>query len=139
MEQYAKTMGIKITIMPRIGISDINEEQPTNIRAYQMMGKESNGNTCPVVDTDSDKRTEHGGFVCKIYDRRPLACSAYPLIDTDPITLDQKCKFCQECGQADKNLNSELESLIKIKSAMDVNAQKIWRFAKDGQKIRELF
>ena len=44
-----------------------------------------------------------------------LACSAYPLIEINPITLDQKCKFCKECGTADKNLNFETESLIKNK------------------------
>ena len=129
IETLADKLGIKIIILPRIGVSKNMDDSPTRIIAYQLMGKESNGNTCPFLDTESKKRTEHGGMLCKIYDERPLACSAYPLINTDPVTLDQKCKFCQECGQANENLESEMESLIKIKSVMVANEEKIWRFA----------
>ena len=42
---------------------------------------------------------------------------------------DSKCKFCQEYGSTDKNLNSELESLVKIKNAMNTDSTVIWRFA----------
>ena len=45
----------------------------------------------------------------------------YPLIESNPITLDEKCKFCQEHKTADSNLNSELESLAKIKKKMNPN------------------
>ena len=58
-----------------------------------------------------------------------MACSAYPLIEINPTTLDQKCKFCKECGTADKNLNFETESLLKIKASMQTNAAYIWRYA----------
>ncbi len=88
-----------------------------------------NGNTCPFLDTDSGKKSPHGGFPCKIYKERPLACMTYPLIESDPITFDEKCKFCKEHGTADKNLNSEIESLLKIKEKMNTNASFIWRFA----------
>jgi hypothetical protein len=53
----------------------------------------------------------------------------YPLVESEPITLDQKCKFCKEHGSADQNLNSEIESLLKIKTKMNTNATFIWRFA----------
>jgi len=53
------------------------------------------GNTCPFLDTDSGKKSPHGGFPCKIYKERPLVCMTYPLIELDPITLDEKCKFCK--------------------------------------------
>jgi len=59
----------------------------------------------------------------------------YPLIENDPITLDQKCKFCKEHKTADENLNSEIESLLKIKEKMITNATFIWRFATNiGEK-----
>ncbi|PIW35728.1 MAG: zinc/iron-chelating domain-containing protein, partial [Nitrosopumilales archaeon CG15_BIG_FIL_POST_REV_8_21_14_020_33_23] len=50
-------------------------------------------------------------------------------IESEPITLDQKCKFCKEHGTADKNLNSEIESLLKIKTKMITDAPFIWRYA----------
>ncbi|MGI0003882.1 MAG: YkgJ family cysteine cluster protein, partial [Candidatus Nitrosotenuis sp.] len=102
---------------------------PEKIIAYQMMGKEQDGNTCPFLDTSSDKRSPHGGYVCKIYGKRPLACRAYPLIETEPITLDSKCKFCQEHKTAGSGLEGEIESLIQIKTEMITNAPIIWRYA----------
>jgi hypothetical protein len=51
------------------------------------------------------------------------------VIETSPITLDSKCKFCQHYGSASKNLNSELESLVKIKTTMITDAPFVWRFA----------
>ena len=54
---------------------------------------------------------------------------AYPLIESEPITLDKKCKFCKEHGNADQNLNSEIESLLKIKEKMIPDVSTIWRFA----------
>jgi len=129
MEQAAKEKGIPVSIIPRIGVSGADEDGPSRIMAYQMMGKESNGNTCPFLDTESDDRAEHGGHMCKIYQNRPLACSAYPLIEADPITLDSKCKFCKEGGNADGNLNSEMESLLKIKGRMNPDAGTVWRYA----------
>ncbi len=129
IEKLAKSNGLEIKILPRIGISEDKNSTPTKILAYQMMGIEKNGNTCPFLDTDSGKKSPHGGFPCRIYKERPLACMTYPLIESDPITFDEKCKFCKEHGTADKNLNSEIESLLKIKEKMDTNASFIWRFA----------
>jgi len=129
IEQLAKINGLKITILPRIGISEKKDSSQTKILAYQLMGIEQNGNTCPFLDTETSSRSPHGGFPCKIYNNRPLACMTYPLIESDPITLDQKCKFCKEHDSADQNLNSEIESLLKIKTKMTTNAPFIWRFA----------
>ena len=129
IEKLAELNKIKIKILPRIGISEDKNQVPTRILAYQLMGIEENGNTCPFLDTESGKKSTHGGFPCKIYQNKPLACSAYPLIETNPITLDQKCKFCKECGTADKNLNCETESLLKIKENMQTNATCIWGYA----------
>ncbi len=129
IEQLAKINGLKITILPRIGVSEKKDSGPTKILAYQLMGIEQNGNTCPFLDTETSVRSPHGGFPCKIYNNRPLACMTYPLIESDPITLDQKCKFCKEHDSADQNLNSEIESLLKIKTKMTTEVPFIWRFA----------
>lgn len=126
IESIAETLGIQISIIPRIGLSKY-DSKPEKIIAYQLMGKDQDGNTCPFLDKES--KSPHGGFACKIYKQRPLACSAYPLIDTQPITLDQKCKFCQTCPTADSNLDSEIESLIQIKSKMNADLPIIWRYA----------
>lgn len=128
IEKLAKEHGIHINIIPRIATSDALTG-PKTILAYQMMGKDQNGNTCPFLETESDSRSPHGGFTCKIYQQRPLACRAYPLIETSPITLDQKCKFCQTCTTADSNLNSEIESLIEIKNQMNPPQTTLWRYA----------
>lgn len=131
IEKLARDKDIKVTILPRIGISHDKDQQPT-ILAYQMMGIEDNGNTCPFLDTKTENRSPHGGFPCRVYSDRPLACMAYPLVNIDPIELDQKCKFCREGeggGSADANLNSEIESLLKIRAKMDTDAAVIWRYA----------
>ena len=129
IEKLAKENKLEIKILPRIGVSEDRDTFPTKILAYQMMGIEKNGNTCPFLDTDSGNKSPHGGFPCKIYKDRPLACMTYPLIESDPITFDEKCKFCKEHGSADQNLNSEIESLLKIKEKMNTDATYIWRFA----------
>ena len=129
IEKFAEKKGLKILILPRIGISDSEYKKPEKIIAYQMMGIEKNGNTCPFLDTESKKRSPHGGYTCKIYENRPLACKAYPVIESEPITLDQKCKFCKEHGSATENLNLELESLVQIKKKMSFDSKVIWRYA----------
>ena len=129
IENLGRQNGIKIKILPRIGISSNEKNKPTKILAYQMMGLEKNGNTCPFLDTESGVKSPHGGFPCKIYKDRPLACMTYPLIESEPITLDEKCKFCKEYNNADSNLNSEIESLAKIKKKMNPDNVRIWRFA----------
>ncbi len=129
IKQLAKRNELDILILPRIGISKEKDSTLIEILAYQMMGIEKNGNTCPFLDTETGKRSPHGGFPCMIYEDRPLACKTYPLIESDPITLDQKCKFCTEHKTADENLNSEIESLLKIKTKMNTDAPFVWRYA----------
>lgn len=127
--RLAEGMNLQITILPRIGVSERGDAGPRKVIAYQMMGRDPDGNTCPFLDTESEKRAEHGGRMCRIYPDRPLACSAYPLTETSPVTLDERCKFCKECGSADANLDSETESLITIKSKMSHGLPVIWRYA----------
>jgi Fe-S-cluster containining protein len=142
IEDLAIKNNLEIKILPRIGMSESENTFPTKILAYQLMGTEKNGNTCPFLDTDSGNKSPHGGFPCKIYNERPLACTAYPLIESEPITLDEKCKFCKEHGNANGNLNAETEALLKIKEKMIPDAKVIWRYATnvgeaDDQKILE--
>ena len=129
IEKLAEKNGLKIKILPRIGISKEKRRLPEKILAYQLMGSEKNGDMCPFLDTDGINKSPHGGFPCKIYKERPLACMTYPLIESDPMILDQKCEFCKEHGNTDQNLNSEMESLLKIKEKMIPDAPWIWRFA----------
>jgi Fe-S-cluster containining protein len=128
IELLAETSGISVKILPRIGVSDTKSDRPDRILAYQLMGKDLNGNTCPFLETESDERSPHSGYNCKIYKDRPLACRAYPLIESTPISLDSKCKFCENCGTPTGNLDSELESLIEIKNKMKTNEPFIWRY-----------
>ena len=129
IELLAKKYGFKVNILPRIGVSDQETDEPEQVLAYQLMGKESNGNTCPFLDTEGNERSPHGGYKCKIYQDRPTACKAYPLIENLPVVLDQKCKFCEICKNPNGNLNSESESLVKIKSMMGTKARYLWRYA----------
>jgi Fe-S-cluster containining protein len=137
IEKLAIKNGMEIKILPRIGISEKKDLTPTKILAYQLMGSEKNGNTCPFLDLESGEKSPHGGLPCKIYKERPLACSAYPLIESEPITLDQKCKFCKEHGNADSNLNSEIESLLKIKEKMIAETGFIWRYATNVGELED--
>ena len=142
IEKLAEKKRLEIKILPRIGISKEKGSSPEKILAYQLMGSEKNGNTCPFLDTSGIDKSPHGGFPCKIYKERPLACMAYPLIESKPIILDQKCKFCKEHGNTDQNLNSEMESLLKIKERMIPDAVFVWRFATnvgepEDQKVME--
>ncbi len=128
-KRSAAMAGNRIKILPRIGVSEEKNRGPTRILAYQLMGVEDNGNTCPFLDTGGDEKSPHGGFPCKIYKDRPLACAAYPLIESNPINMDAKCRFCKENKNADENLNEEIESLLKIKEKMATDARYVWRYA----------
>lgn len=128
IEFLAKKHSVEAEILPRIGVSEKNDK-PDQVLAYQLMGKESDGNTCPFLDTESNDRSPHGGYKCKIYQDRPLACRAYPLIESKPTTLDPKCKFCESCSSPTGNIQSELESLAQIKSKMETGARYVWRYA----------
>ncbi len=90
IENLAKTKGLDILILPRIGISKERDSESIEFLAFQMMGIEKNENTCPFLETETGKRSPHGGFPWKIYQDRPLACKTYLLIESDPIVLDQK-------------------------------------------------
>jgi Fe-S-cluster containining protein len=101
-----------------------------------MMGKNLNGNFCPFLETNSSQRSPHGGLMCKVYDQRPLACVAYPVIKENgkSVLLDGKCTFCHKFSttivENNDDLQQEIEALAKIKSKVNVDEKiEIWRYA----------
>jgi Fe-S-cluster containining protein len=142
LERYAREMGLVITILPRLGIGlNRSRNGPRTIIAYQLMGKEFDGNVCPFLDLDNSHRSPHGGLMCKIYDKKPIACNAYPVNSEDKrtVTLDNKCTFCKVnksedmtvCTKAYKyGLENEIEALRKIQKSIQADERThVWRYA----------
>jgi uncharacterized protein len=136
IEEAAWKMGIEVKIIPRLGLGKNRKGSgPKKIIAYQMLGKNLDGNLCPFLGIESSQRSPHGGFECRIYKQRPFACRAYPVIDNEnskSVILDDKCLFCKKFSMdADKGgLQREIEALTKIKA--EVHADKkteVWRYA----------
>ena len=50
IEKLAKENNLDVKILPRIGVSEDRNSSPSKILAYQMMGIEKNGNTCPFLE-----------------------------------------------------------------------------------------
>ena len=139
IERLAKSMGIKVKIIPRVAVG---KNSPDKIIAYQMMGKNEDGNLCPFLDVESKERSTHGGFKCKIYSHRPLACRAYPLIDISnkKAKFDPHCQFCKKFSTTEargEGLQREMEALAKIRARVTAgdddddnnNDASIWRYA----------
>jgi len=131
IEKLARKMKINIRIVPRLAVG---KESPEKIIAYQMMGKNDDGDLCPFLDTESTERSPHGGFKCRIYSSRPLACKAYPLIDADRVAaLDENCQFCRKHSTTSANidgLQTEIEALAKIKASVAAGSDmRVWRYA----------
>jgi Fe-S-cluster containining protein len=132
LQDQALSKGIAVKIVPRIAVGKIS---PERIVAFQMMGKNEDGDLCPFLDVESGQRSPHGGFACKIYENRPLACRAYPLIDqSKDASLDQHCRFCKEFSTAtaeSESLRRESRALDKIKkeTAVKDGSLRIWRYA----------
>jgi hypothetical protein len=132
IEKLARDRGISVEILPRLAVG---KEKPERIIAYQMMGVDS-GDWCPFLD--ATKKSPHGGHACSIYSSRPLACSAYPVVDAQKkkkaATLDGHCQFCKHYSTTKaslEGLQGELESLAKIKSQVraDDDSMHVWRYA----------
>jgi Fe-S-cluster containining protein len=132
IEDLAKASGITVRIIPRLSVG---KGSPDKIIAYQMMGKYEDGNICPFLDIESNERSPHGGFKCKIYSNRPLACRAYPVIDASDKTarFDPHCQFCKKFSitkASNQGLQREIEALAKIRaSVVSDNDLSIWRYA----------
>jgi Fe-S-cluster containining protein len=133
IERLAKNMGITVKIIPRLAAG---KNSPNKIIAYQMMGKDDDGNLCPFLDVESNERSAHGGFKCKIYSDRPLACRAYPVIDiakNNTARFDPHCQFCKKFSTtkaSSEGLQQEIEALAKIRANVAVDDDiSIWRYA----------
>lgn len=142
-----KSLKIRITILPRLAISSHGmEKYPEKVIAYQLMGNQNNGDYCPFLDVKTNLRSPHGGFLCKIYNTRPLACRAYPVIKESKKTLqlDSHCAFsCKYGSQCSPNLmNNELLALEEIRNCVSSSEEtSIWRYATHigDTKFREQF
>lgn len=136
IERAAGIMDIPIWILPRIGVGK-NEggTGPKEVLFYQLMGKNRDGNLCPFLEIDGEQRSPHGGARCSIYNERPIACKAYPLVSTDPFSsaLDHKCNFCVSNKQeqvCNKGIGDEIKALGEIMAATKVKeGDEIWRYA----------
>jgi Fe-S-cluster containining protein len=137
IELLAKNMGITVKIIPRLAAG---KNSPNKIIAYQMMGKDDDGNLCPFLDVESNERSAHGGFKCKIYSDRPLACRAYPVIDiakNNTARFDPHCQFCKKFSTtkaSSEGLQQEIEALAKIRANVagdddEDDDVSIWRYA----------
>jgi hypothetical protein len=130
IEELAIEMDVKMKIIPRLAVGN---EFPEKVIAYQMMGKNDDGDLCPFLDVDSSERSPHGGFNCRIYSERPLACRAYPVIDSSKVaTLDGHCQFCKKFSTTkagNEGLQQEIEALSKIKASVTAGKSHVWRYA----------
>jgi Fe-S-cluster containining protein len=131
IEDLASKMDINVRIVPRLAVGTV---APAEIIAYQMMGKNSDGDMCPFLDIECAKKSPHGGFKCQIYRERPLACRAYPVDDVAGVaTLDSHCQFCKKFSTTEANtesLQQEIEALTEIKANVRANsAVHVWRYA----------
>jgi uncharacterized protein len=100
------------------------------------MGKNEDGDLCPFLEVESKERSPHGGFKCKIYSDRPLACRAYPVIDVlgNTARFDPHCQFCKKFSTSkasSEGLQREIEALAKIRASVTVDDDdtSIWRYA----------
>jgi uncharacterized protein len=134
VERLAKNLGTRLRIIPRLAVG---KNSPERIIAYQMMGKNEDGDLCPFLEVESKERSPHGGFKCKIYSDRPLACRAYPVIDVVDNTakFDPHCQFCKKFSTSkasSEGLQREIEALAKIRANVTANDDddiSIWRYA----------
>lgn len=150
IEEQAESLGIKIKILPRLGVGKSDDgASPETVLAYQLMGREIDGNICPFLETDGPELSPHGGRPCIIYDKRPAACKAYPLVSIDPTvsTLDTACRYCVSTNGnkvCNSGLSGEIETLNEIMlSTRASEGKQIWRYATnvgdplDGKMLQE--
>jgi len=142
VERLAKNLGTKVRIIPRLAVG---KNSPERIIAYQMMGKNEDGDLCPFLEVESKERSPHGGFKCKIYSDRPLACRAYPVIDVlgNTARFDPHCQFCKKFSTSkasSEGLQREIEALAKIRASVTVDDDdtSIWRYATATGKLNGL-
>jgi uncharacterized protein len=133
IERIANNMGIDVRIVPRLSVG---KDFPDQIIAYQLMGKNEDGDLCPFLEVEKNQQqSPHGGFRCKIYSERPLACRAYPVINTvgEQAEFDSHCQFCKKFStikSSSEMLHKEIEALVKIRTSITASDNlSIWRYA----------
>jgi len=136
IEQLAEARKVELKILPRIGVGMGDKGAgPESILVYQLMGRERDGSVCPFLEIDGSERSPHGGTRCTIYDERPAACKAYPLVSIDPTisTIDSKCSYCVSTNEnkvCNLGLSNEMEALNEIMFSTRANkGTRLWRYA----------
>src|ERR687898_939568 len=100
IERLANSIGIKVRIIPRLAVG---KKSPEKIIAYQMMGKNEDGDLCPFLDVEGKERSAHGGFKCKKYSTTKASS---------------------------EGLQQEIEALAKIRAHVTADDDvSIWRYA----------
>src|ERR687885_122863 len=56
VERLANNLGIGVRIIPRLAVG---KNSPERIIAYQMMGKNEDGDLCPFLEVESEERSPH--------------------------------------------------------------------------------
>ncbi len=148
IERLANDLNIRVKILPRIGVGSIYQDGkkvgPRHVIAYQLVGVKSNGDLCPFLDVTGSERSPHNSYRCMIYDQRPLACRAYPVVEFGKnVKLDGKCQFCRSCSDSVESVQQEIEALAKIQQMMHFDENDVWRYAtgvgdeKDMDEVQE--
>lgn len=132
IQEEARKRRLEVRILPRIAVG---RDSPEEVIAYQLMGKNLDGDLCPFLDTESGARSPHGGLACSIYSSRPLACRAFPLEDdSGRASLDEHCRFCRDHSTTTalaSTLAAESAALRSIREQMRPPGKslRVWRYA----------
>jgi Fe-S-cluster containining protein len=136
IEDCARKNDLEVKILPRIGIGKNRlGNGPEKILIHQIMGTDTRGDVCPFLDTEGDAKAPNGGYRCKIYEERPLACRAYPInqiASNKELVLDAKCQFCKanSCQVERSSLTKEFAALKTVKRQVRISTNTpVWRYA----------
>lgn len=77
-----------------VGRKGRSRPRPAKVIAYQI-----NTTVCPYIGEDNS---------CAIYDRRPIACRAFPLEGKGILLLSRRCRFVERTLAADEAVNRVL-------------------------------
>jgi Fe-S-cluster containining protein len=97
-------------VSPHVGIGWGNSSGPKYVVSYQL-----NVNDCPHLSA---------GNVCKIYDRRPLVCRAFPLrLGQERDTqIASACAFVEEVGKRVDSLSGSQLAKLRVMSGKELRA-----------------
>jgi Fe-S-cluster containining protein len=83
LNQLGEARNVKLTIFPQQGVTTKREtdvKKPEKVFSYQLADP-----ICPFLDGETNK--------CAIYDQRPVACRAFPVLTPSPLVLIPECAW----------------------------------------------